>query len=621
MTDADHPGYPTGFTMAAGAGANYTISGLQITPAPNFFGTLTVPVAVTDPGSGVSNSFNLSVSVTTVNDAPVIVSQNGAISTNEDQSFFLVLGNVNVTDVESTYPTGYSMTVAAGANYTFTGLQIFPASNYSGPLTIPVQVTDPGGAISNTFNLSVTVNTVNDLPVIGTQNPVSTTKNTAVTLNLNNLNVTDADHPGYPTGFSMAAAAGANYTVAGLQITPNTNYVGGLTVPVTVTDPGGATSATFNLSITVTDVNFAPVIDGQDLLVTNEDQAITLNLNNLDVTDVDHPSYPTGFTMSVAAGSNYTFTGLQITPSANFFGTLTVPVQVTDPLGAVSNTFNLSITVNSVNDAPVIGSQNGTLTTNEDQSITLALGNVNVTDVESTYPTGYTMAVSAGANYTFTGLQITPASNFFGTLTVPVTVTDPGGANSNTFNLSITVNSVNDAPVIGTQDPLSTSENVAITLTLNDVNVTDVDHPGYPTGFTMTVFAGANYTFSGLQITPASNFSGTLTVPVQVTDPLGAVSNTFNLSITVNDVNTPPSITGQDPLNTNEDTQITLSLANLDVTDVDHPGYPTGFTLLVSAGSNYTFSGLQITPAANFSGTLTVPVQVRDPGNATSGVF
>ena len=121
--------------------------------------------------------------------------------------------------------------------------------------------------------------------------------------------------------------------------------------------------------------------------------------------------------------------------------------------------FNLSITVNPVNDAPVITAQNGTLTTAEDTPITLNLNNVTVNDIDHPgYPTGFTMTVSSGANYTFSGLQITPAANFTGTLTVPVFVTDPAAANSNSFNLSISVTAVNDAPVINTQNAVSTAE-------------------------------------------------------------------------------------------------------------------------------------------------------------------
>jgi len=74
-------------------------------------------------------------------------------------------------------------------------------------------------------------------------------------------------------------------------------------------------------------------------------------------------------------------------------------------------------------------------------------------------------------------------------------------------------------------------------------------------------------------------------------------------------------ITGQVALSTAKDTALPLTLGNLTVTDPDN-SYPTGFTLSVQAGSNYTVAGTTITPAASFVGTLTVPVTVND-GTAT----
>ena len=59
--DADDT-YPEGFTLRAGAGSNYTVSGLSIAPAPNFRGTLTVPVVVND-GEADSRPYPLTVTV------------------------------------------------------------------------------------------------------------------------------------------------------------------------------------------------------------------------------------------------------------------------------------------------------------------------------------------------------------------------------------------------------------------------------------------------------------------------------------------------------------------------------------------------------------------------------
>ena len=76
-------------------------------------------------------------------------------------------------------------------------------------------------------------------------------------------------------------------------------------------------------------------------------------LSNLTVSDVDDV-YPDDFTLTVKDGTNYTFTGNAVTPAANFHGSLTVNFDLSDGTATVSD--NISVTVVSINDAPVITS-------------------------------------------------------------------------------------------------------------------------------------------------------------------------------------------------------------------------------------------------------------------------
>ena len=159
---------------------------------------------------------------------------------------------------------------------------------------------------------------MNDPPVITAQSPLSTNEDTPITLVIGNFTVTDPE----PTTYTLIVnpAAGTNYTVSGNIITPNLNFSGTISVPVTVSD-GALTSASFNAQIQVVPVNDAPVITGQTSLSTVEDIPLTLKLSDLTVTDVDN-TYPTGFSLTVLAGTNYTFSGLTITPTLDFVGTM-----------------------------------------------------------------------------------------------------------------------------------------------------------------------------------------------------------------------------------------------------------------------------------------------------------
>ena len=82
--------------------------------------------------------------------------------------------------------------------------------------------------------------------------------------------------------------------------------------------------------------------------------------------------------------------------------------------------------------------------------------------------------------------------------------------------------------------------------------------------------------------------------------------------LTIEDVNFEPVITDlSEPLSMNGNSSITLSLADFVVDDRDH-NYPEEHTLIISEGDNYTFEAFTITPTIDFSGTLTVPVNVSD---------
>jgi gliding motility-associated-like protein len=595
--------YPTGFTLSLSAGDNYSVNGSSVVPNENYSGSLTVPIVVND-GEANSNTFNLLISVSNANDPPKITGQK-ALAVDEDNSIQINLTDLEVTDADGNYPNGYSLIVEGGANYSVNGTVVTPSSNYFGSLNVPVKVND-GTDDSETFALQITVNPINDVPVITSQQVLTASENQPITLMLSNLNVTDPDDP-YPSNFTLSVSTGENYSVNGNTITPTNGFNGELTVMVKVND-GDAFSNDFPLKVNVTPVNDPPTITSQRDLVTSEEAPITILLTDLTVTDADN-SYPSGFVLKVSSGNNYTVSGATVTPVSNFTGTLSVPVVVNDGTDD-SAPFMLQITVTPSNDAPTITGQ-VSLAINEDESLTLELNHLTVVDPDNSYPTGFTLTVNAGPNYTFNGTTVTPTKDFSGQLNIPVQVSD-GSLSSNVFTVHVTVNAVNDSPVITGQQPLSTPEDTPITVSLNNLFVSDPDN-SYPTGFTMQISPGEHYILIGNIITPEPNFSGTLNITVTVNDG-NSTSAPFVLQIQVGDANDPPVITGQSPLSVNEEESITIVLSSLTVSDPDNT-YPDGFSLLISEGTNYGLSGSTITPAANFFGTLTVPVRVNDGVN------
>jgi gliding motility-associated-like protein len=590
---------------------------LNIQPAPNQAGSTQVTITVTDDGPGTApnvntTQVNFTVNVNAVNDPPVITGQD-VVSVDEDNNFTILVSHLNITDPDN--PSGpFTISVQDGTNYTHSGAVITPTQNYYGDLTIPLTVSD-GTNSSAVFNFLLTVNPVNDTPTITGQDPISIDEEESIELTVDLLQISDPDPEDvFPDDFTLTVVAGANYSVTGTTITPAPNFTGDLDVPVFVRDPAGATSNMFTLTISVGSVNDPPVITGQAVALNiNEDQSVVLALNQLNVTDPDNP--PGDLSLIVQSGPNYTFSGLTVTPSQDFNGPLQVRVVVSD--GDLNSAqFNMLVTVNPVNDAPQIVDQNP-VTTTEDVPVTLSLADLVVDDPDSDdpYPEAFTMQAFLGSNYTLNGLTVTPALDFTGTLSVPVEVHD-GTINSNRFNLQIQVTDENDVPVINGQDPLPlvTAEDTPVTIQLSHLQVSDTDNT-YPDDFSIVIQSGANYTYSGSTVTPVPDFTGTLMVTLRVNDGQNN-SPAFAFEILVVGDNDPPVITAQKQLSVPEDQTLEIKLTDLTVTDPDPEDvYPDDFTLTVLAGTNYTVEGTTIRPAANYFGTLTVPVRVSDGVN------
>lgn len=285
--------------------------------------------------------------------------------------------------------------------------------------------------------------------------------------------------------------------------------------------------------------NRKPRIVGQEPLSVNEDESITILMNYLHVEDADDWFYPWGFTMTIYGGSDYSASGNVVTPAKDFTGLLKVKVSVHDGQDE-SNKFDLEITVNPINDKPVIAGHTA-LSIKESESITLELSHLTVTDPDNKYPDDFTLKVHAGSNYTVNGRTVTPQPGFSGSLSVAVTVND-GQVDSDPYTLPVQVQPVDRVPKITGQVALQVIEDESLTVTLAHLTVVDEDS-NYPQGFTLTLSPGDNYlVVETYTVKPSADFFGRLSVPVTVNDGKNT-SETFNLVINVTPVNDIPRVT------------------------------------------------------------------------------
>ncbi len=199
-----------------------------------------------------------------------------------------------------------------------------------------------------------------------------------------------------------------------------------------------------------------------------------------------------------------------------------------------------------------------------------------------------------------------------GTYTIKADAYDARGGSSGSSR-SFTVKP-NQAPSIAQYNGPSIAEDNTLVLNTNHFNISDEDD----VSFTLYVYSGSNYTFSGTSITPAVNYDGSISVKVRVKDRGGLYSPYFYAPIDITPVNDAPTITSYKGPTIAEDSSLALSLSLFNIADVDS----SSFTLYVYAGTNYTVSGNTITSStSNYNGSLSVKVRVKDNAGAYSPYF
>ena len=441
-----------GTATASGTGASKVIG---YTPTANYNGSDSFVVQVSD--GSLTDTITVNVTIGAVNDAPVITeSDPQAVTMSEDGSPTAFSKTLNATDVDSATLTWSISSAATHGTATASGTGASKAigytstANYNGSDSFVVQVSD--GSLTDTITVNVTIGAVNDAPVIteGTSVPVSMSENGTPTAFALTLNTTDVDSATLTWSISSAATHGTvTATGTGLSkaigYTPTTNYNGSDSFVVQVSD--GSLTDTITVNVTIGGVNNAPVItetDPQSVSMSEDGSPNPFDLT-LHATDADAGDTLTWSIFTAASHGTATASGtgtskvIGYTPTANYFGTDSFVVQVSD--GTATDTITVNVNIFSVFDTPVITGQ-VPLSTNMDTELTIYVTDITILDPDNIYPTDFYLMVLDGTNYTHVGATITPALGFTGALTVPVAVND-GNSTSDPYNLTVTVNSVN----------------------------------------------------------------------------------------------------------------------------------------------------------------------------------
>ncbi|HCG7375066.1 TPA: tandem-95 repeat protein, partial [Vibrio parahaemolyticus] len=587
---------------------------LVFTPAENFNGDATITYIVTD--GDLTDEAKVTVTVTPVNDSPVAVDD--TVSTQEDTVVPIdVLPNDSDVDGDKLSIQSASVPEAQGKVEIVDGKLVFtPAENFNGDAEITYTVTD--GELTDEAKVTVTVNPVNDVPTIKVDAVESITEDAVSTDTVvATLTVRDTDTPedqltvsleNNSNGYFVLVGDEVKLTQAGVDAVNNDELnLKDLTISASVSD-GVNPTANDSDSLIVNRVNDAPVAK-DDIATTQEDTAVTIDVlpNDSDV-DGDKLSIQSASVPEAQGKVEIVDGKLVFTPAENFHGDAEITYTLTD--GALTDQATVNVTVNAVNDTPVVESNLADQTLAEDFTpytidLNTAFSDVDNVDGELTF------SVSGNSNVLVSienGIAtISPTADWNGSEILTFKATDPSGESiSQTVNFTVAP----VADIVADKATVVEDTPTIIKVLGNDTfeggdQVVSLDTNNGPANGTVSVNPDGSVTY-----TPKDNYHGTDSFTYIVTS--GGVSESTTVNVDVTPVNDAP-VAKDDIATTQEDTAVTIDALPND-TDAD------GDKLSIESASVPKEQGtvevvdgkLVFTPAENFNGDAEITYTVTD---------
>ncbi|MBI1373590.1 MAG: tandem-95 repeat protein, partial [Phycisphaera sp.] len=542
------------------------------TPDADFNGVDSFTYRAVDAGGAASNLATVTITVGSVNDAPVAVAD--AFAIDEDQTLAGVSVLDNDSDVHGGAPsenntplvvsliddaTRGTLWLNADGTFTYT-----PDADFNGVDRFTYRVTDSLGGVSDEAVVTITITGQNDPPIVVDDAYVVPEDGAIAGLS---VLTNDSDHHGGAPGESntpltVQLVSGPSHGVLVLDpsgvfsYTPDADFNGVDSFTYRAIDSLGAASDVATATFAVLSINDTPApVD--DMFVTDEDTALVGDVFNGE-SDL-HGGAPSEnnlpLTAQLLAGPSHgvltlntdgTFT---YSPDADYNGADVFTYRTIDSLGGASAPATAMVLVNSINDAPVAA--NDAAATDEDTVVT---GNVllNDTDLhggapdESNTPLSAqlvsgpahgTLMLNADGAYTYT-----PDADYNGVDAFTYRAVDSLGGVSDAATVTVTVRARNDAPV-AIDDTFSVDEDTPLVGASVLANDADVDSPALAASLVDgpdhgTLLFHGDGTFA---YTPDTNFNGLDTFTYTVSDGL-ATSNVATVTVQVNPVNDAPML-------------------------------------------------------------------------------
>ena len=546
--------------------------------------------SVDDDGESVKLSFGSTLPIgvsAAINDEAILsitnVSAQNSLTINFGASAYaLTEGGTTMVAVTLSAAPGSEVTIPLTA----TNQGGATSDDYSG---VPTSLTFGSSDTTKTFDFEAAQDSVDDdgeSVKLGFGNTLPAGVS-AGTTDETTVSITDDDVPAVRVSFEQGTYTVAEGSTVPVTVTLNANPERTVTIPITTTDQGGASSAdysgvpasiTFNAGDTEVDITFSASSDRDD----DDGESVKLTFGNLPVgvsagttdeavvsiTDDDVPSVEVSFeqgSYTVAEGSTVPVT---VTLNADPERTVTIPITTTDQDGASSADYSgvpASVTFNADDtEVDITFTASSDSVDDDGESVKLTFGNtlpagvsagttnettVFITDddvpsVEVSFEHGsYTVAEGSTVPVTVT-LNADPER----TVTIPITKTDQDGVSSAdysgvpasiTFNAGDTEVDINFTASSDSVDDDGESVKLAFGNTLPTgvsagntdeavVTITDDDVPAVRVSFeqgTYTVDEGSSVT---VRVILSADPERTVTVPLTTIEQDGATVDDYS---------------------------------------------------------------------------------------------
>ncbi|HIF5581323.1 TPA: tandem-95 repeat protein, partial [Vibrio parahaemolyticus] len=509
---------------------------LVFTPAENFNGDAEITYTVTD--GELTDEAKVTVTVNPVNDMPTIKVDAVESITEDAVNTDTVVATLTVRDTDTpedqltvsleNNSNGYFVLIGNEVKLTQAGVDAVNNDELNlKDLTISASVSDGVNPTANDSD-SLIVNRVNDAPTVenAIAGQVLSEDFDAYTIDLNEV-FKDSDSS---LEFSVSGNSSIQISIVNgvATINPTADWNGKETITFTATDPSGeSVSQTVNFTVApVADIvaDKATVVEDMPTIIKvlgndtfeGDDKVVSLDTNN----------GPANGTVSVNPDGSVTYT-----PNDNYHGADSFTYIVTS--GGVSEYTTVNVDVTPENDAPV--AKDDTTITDEDTPVTIdVLPNDTDIDGDKLSIQSASVPETQGKVEIVDGkLVFTPAENFHGDAEITYTITD--GALTDQATVNVTVNAVNDTPVVESSiaDQTLAEDFTPYTIDLNTA-FSDVDNVDGELTFSVSGNSNIQVAIvNGIAtFTPTADWNGSEALTFTATDPSGeSISQTVNFTV------------------------------------------------------------------------------------------